>query len=248
MLLAPAIAPATAGATGSYPGETLSLKQTGPAVVGAVTDFEASGQQTESETDPGGFNLQAFYKPPSVDSTCGASYEQENNTWGSDLANEVHPVVGDWQGTGPTFSVPFKIDFEKAGTELICAYSTWSYDTAAVAQLTVEVAAGSSPSATSNPTPTSNPAPSSGPTVPTDTSKPRVTRSGEKLTCSPGSWAGSPTSYAYSWLLNGRIQTGDHAHTLRVSHKLRGHRVQCGVTASNAAGHSSAISSPYHVH
>jgi hypothetical protein len=242
-----AIDPASAGATGSYPGETLSLKQTGPAAAGTVSNFEAFGQQTDVESDPGGFDLQVFDKPTSVDPTCGAEYDQENNTWGSDLANEFHPVVGDWQGAGTTFSVPFKISFEKPGPELICAYSTWAYDTAAAAQLTVEVAAGSSPSPAQNPAPTavSNPGPSS---VPADTTKPRVTRSGGKLTCSHGTWTGSPSSYAFGWLLNGHRQNGDHARTLEVSPRLRGHSVQCSVTASNAGGHTSAVSSPYHVH
>lgn len=239
-----AIAPASAGATGSYPGETLSLKQTGPATVGPVSSFEAFGQQTESETDAGGFALQVFYKPPSVDPTCGASYGEENNTWGADLANELHPVVGDWQGSGTTFSVPFKIEFDKPGAELICAYSTWSFDTAASAQLTVQVAGAPGTSTTPTPTSTST----SAPLRPSDTTKPRVSRSGTKLMCSPGTWASSPTSYSYSWLSNGHALAGAHAHALSVSHKLHGHRVQCSVTASNAVGRTTAISSPYRVH
>jgi len=233
------------------------LTETSPAVVGVAVNFQASGAQTDVESDAGGFSLEVFYKPTSVDPTCAPSYLGENNTWGGDLANEFHPVVGLWQEMGTSFSVPFKIAFEKAGTMIICAYSEWATDTAAAAQLTVEVAAapgsnstsGSSPAANPGPTATPNATPNPSPAMrPMNTSKPHVKRSGNKLTCNPGTWADSPTGYSYSWLLNGHRQNGDHSPTLSVSHKLRGHSVQCSVTASNAAGHTTAISSPYRVH
>ena len=52
-LLLPAIAAAPASATGAYPGETLSVAQSNPAVVGQIVNFVASGQQTDVESDPG---------------------------------------------------------------------------------------------------------------------------------------------------------------------------------------------------
>ena len=195
-----------------------------------------------------------FEKPQAIDPTCAPEYDGENNTWGSDLANEFHPVVGLWQGPGQSFSVPFKIVPDRAGPMLVCAYSVWSFgDTAAVAPpLTVEVAAaaGSAPApAPGNSAPTVNSAPNPGPTArPADTTKPHVTRSGKKLTCNPGTWSGNPTGYAYGWLLNGHRQNGAHSRTLAVSHKLRGHKVQCSVTASNAGGQVTAVSSPFPVH
>ncbi len=255
-LLLPAIAPPPTDATGpSYPGETLSLTQTSPAVVGVAANFEASGQQTDIEGFAGGFDLEVFDKPPSIDPTCAPTYLGENNTWGSDLANELHPVVGLYEGSGMSFSVPFKIVPERVGPILVCAYSDWATDTAAAAPpLTVEVTAApsssTSPGSGSSPgSGVTNSGPSSGsPTQPTDTSKPHVTRSGKKLTCSLGAWLGAPTTYTYSWMLNGRRQNRDHSRILRISHKLRGHSVQCSVTASNAAGQATAVSSPYHVH
>jgi hypothetical protein len=248
-----AIVPVSAGATGSYAGETLSLKQTSPAAVGAVTNFEAGGQQTDVESYAGGFDLQVFYKPVSVDPTCAASYSGEYSSWGADLADEFHPVVGLWQGAASSFSVPFKIKFEKAGQMLVCAYSEWLTDTAAAAQLTVEVAGGSSgnPGPAPNPTPTPSSTPSTNPATvvrPAVTSKPRVTRSGKKLVCSLGTWTNSPTTYSYGWLSNGRRLSADRARTLALNKRLRGHRVQCSVTASNAAGHTTALSPAYRVH
>lgn len=256
-LLLAAIAPASANATGSYPGETLSLTETSPAVVGVAVNFQASGAQTDVESYAGGFSLEVFYKPTSVDPSCAPSFVGENNAWGGDLANEFHPVVGLWQEMGMSFSVPFKIVFEKPGTMLICAYSEWVTDTAAAAQLTVAVTAasgsnstpGSNPAANPSPTATPNTTSNSGPAVrPANMGKPHVTRSGRKLTCHPGTWADSPTGYSYGWLLSGHRLSGDRSATLGVIHKLRGHSVQCSVTASNAAGHTTAVSSPFRVH
>jgi hypothetical protein len=134
---------------------------------------------------------------------------------------------------------------------LLCGYLEWVTDTAAAAApLTVEVAAA--PASPSNPgsspgPPTNAGSKTGGAAKPADTQKPHVTRSGGKLTCNPGHWSGSPT-YTYSWLLNGHRQNGDRGRTLGVSRKLHGHKVQCSVTASNAAGRETAVSSPYHVH
>ncbi|HEX4188982.1 MAG TPA: hypothetical protein VHY83_13890 [Solirubrobacteraceae bacterium] len=222
-----------ASATGSYPGETLSLSQSSPATVGQVVNFAASGQQSDFENYAGGFNLDIFQKPLSVDPTCSASDAGENNTWKADIANEFHPVVGLWQGPGQSFSVPFKIVPEHAGQMLLCGYSEWGGDTAAAGQLTVNVTtAGSGSGSTATPTAT----------------KPRVSRSGKTLTCKAGAFSGNPTHITYGWLVNGRRQGADHGRTLAVSGKLRGRNVQCSVSAANAAGKVTAVSSPYHVH
>ena len=78
--------------------------------------------------------------------------------------------------------------------------------------------------------------------------KPRVTRSGNRLRCTPGTWANSPTGFAYHWLVGGKSKAGARSATLTVTHLVRGHKVQCGVKASNSAGSASALSTPFHVH
>jgi hypothetical protein len=238
-LLVPGIMAAPASATGaSYPGETLSLAQSGPAVVGQADTFVASGQSPDEEI--GGYALNVFQKDPHVDSTCAPSYLEEETTHITEIATERWPVVGLFLGQSTTtFSEPFKIVPEQAGPMLLCGYLDWTTDTAAAAApLTVEVAAAPASAGGSK---------AGGPAKPTDTQKPRVMRSGGKLTCNPGTWSGDPT-FTYSWLLNGQRQKGDHGRTLGVSHKLHGHKVQCSVTASNAAGKDTAVSSPYHAH
>ena len=114
-LLGPAIFAGSAGATGPYPGETLSVAQSGPAVAGQATNFVASGQQTDVNDYAGGFSLDVFEKDPTVDPTCAASYWDETNNAITD-PSELHFIVGDWQGTDTTFSVPFKAVFAEAGT------------------------------------------------------------------------------------------------------------------------------------
>jgi hypothetical protein len=96
-LLASAIGAAPAGATGSYPGETLSLAQSGPATVGQAANITASGQQTDVNSYAGGFNLEVFQKDPARDSTCSPSYIGEKNTYATELPYEKYIVVGEWQ-------------------------------------------------------------------------------------------------------------------------------------------------------
>jgi hypothetical protein len=250
-LLVPAIVAAPASATGEfYPGETLSLAQSGPAVVGQADTFVASGQSPDEEI--GGYALNVFQKDPHVDPTCGPTYLEEENTHITEIATEHWPVVGLFLGQSTkAFSEPFKIVPEHAGPMLLCGYLDWVTDTAAAAApLTVEVATAPAPA--SNPESNTGPSTNAGSNTgvaakPADTKKPHVIRSGGKLTCNPGIWSGDPT-YTYSWLLNGHRQNGDRGRTLGVSHKLRGHKVQCSVTAANAAGKETAVSSPYHVH
>jgi hypothetical protein len=130
----------SASATGSYPGETLALALQGSAVVGKEANFVASGNQTDVNTYNSGGNYSAFSlvvyaKDPRVDPTCAASYPAEQNAAIGD-PNESQVVFGLGQGTGMTFSVPFKFVLARTGPVLLCGYSEiYGSDTAASAQL-----------------------------------------------------------------------------------------------------------------
>jgi hypothetical protein len=67
-------------------------------------------------------------------------------------------------------------------------------------------------------------------------------RSGKKLVCQRGSWSNNPSRYSYGWLVNGKRKRGARGRTLGVTRKLRGRKVQCRVTAYNAAGATTARS------
>jgi hypothetical protein len=133
-----------AAATGTYPGETLSLALSGSSLVGKETNFVASGNQTDvNQYNSGGgysaFSLEVFAKDPRVDPTCSPSYPGEQNASISD-PSETQIVIGQGQGTATTFSIPFKAVFARAGPVLLCAYSEiYGTDTAASAQLKFDV-------------------------------------------------------------------------------------------------------------
>jgi len=63
------------------------------------------------------------------------------------------------------------------------------------------------------------------PAAPVNLKKPRVKRSHGRLVCRPGRWANHPTSISHRW-------------------RVRGGRVRCVVTATNAAGATTAASRP----
>jgi hypothetical protein len=237
-LAGPAVLAGPAGATGpSYPGETLSVTQTGPAVAGQAVSFLATGQQTDIDNIVGGFGLDAFEKDPSVDPTCAPDYWDESNNAVTD-PTELHFIIGDWEGLGQTFSVPFKAVFSKPGPVLICAYSTWITDTAASAVLTVNV---TSPGSTGTTTPPSQTA------KPVNTTPPHVARQHNKLTCGKGAWSNSPASFSFRWL-TGHHELPGAKPSLVVSRSLRGHQVRCSVSARNSAGTTTAVSRAVWVH
>jgi hypothetical protein len=226
---------ASAGATGpTYPGETLTITESASAVIGLETGFVATGQQADVDDDPLGFDFAAFVKDASVDPACSPSFTEEEADALGDPTEQWVTAPTLFQGTNTTFSIPFKLNFARAGTFLLCGYTEYLDDTAAATSLTVTVP------------PPAPPVPVI--VKPANTTRPTITRSGSRLSCRAGVWSGAPTHYGYAWFVSGRGMMGVHAQTLRISRALRGHRVQCGVTASNAAGVTTARSNSYHVH
>jgi hypothetical protein len=90
------------------------------------------------------------------------------------------------------------------------------------------------------------------PTVkPANTALPAITGSaalGQTLSCSPGTWSGTPTPMlAYQWLRDGSEIAGANAGTYTVQEADQGHAIACEVTATNTAGEASAESAPVDV-
>ena len=74
---------------------------------------------------------------------------------------------------------------------------------------------------------------------PTNTGLPIVSgtpKAGGKLTCSPGSWTGAPTSFAYQWSRDGTPIQGTTSSTYTVQKSDEGLTLTCAVIASNAKG------------
>lgn len=68
---------------------------------------------------------------------------------------------------------------------------------------------------------------------------PHVTQSGAVLNCTMGNWNGEPTSYAYQWQLNG-VNVGTNAANYTIHADEVGQTATCTVTATNAAGSTTA--------
>jgi hypothetical protein len=85
--------------------------------------------------------------------------------------------------------------------------------------------------------PTTAPPPASG--VPANTVLPAISGTAKakgKLTCSPGTWTGSPTSFSYRWNRYGTPIVGATASTYTVQTADEGAALTCTVTAANATG------------
>ncbi len=97
------------------------------------------------------------------------------------------------------------------------------------------------------------PAPGPGPgpglgvgSVPANTGLPAVTgtpKAGNTLTCSPGTWTGSPTAYAYQWNRYGTPLAGVTRNTYRLGTLDEGSTLTCRVIASNAFGQGAPATS-----
>lgn len=81
--------------------------------------------------------------------------------------------------------------------------------------------------------------------LPLNTSRPTLTRSGSILTCRRGGWRNA-VGFSYAWRVNGVAKKHPTPRLrLGIAHKPRS--VNCSVTASNAAGTTTASSAPLRV-
>jgi hypothetical protein len=67
---------------------------------------------------------------------------------------------------------------------------------------------------------------------------------GQTLTCSTGSWANNPSSFAFAWLRDGAPIVGQSGNTYVVQAADRGHSISCQVTASNSGGEYTIVGLP----
>ena len=134
-------------------------------------------------------------------------------------------------------ATPLNLDVQAAGTA------------SAPAPAAPAAAPAGTPAGTpaNGPAPTAAAAPTAPAAKPASVRRPQVTRTARALTCNPGRWSNDATTFAYSWLVNGKPKTGATGKKLGVTRALRGRKVQCSVTASNAAGGTTAVSAALRV-
>jgi hypothetical protein len=75
--------------------------------------------------------------------------------------------------------------------------------------------------------------------APTNVDVPFVEQAGSALSSTMGNWTGEPTSYSYAWQINGNA-AGTDAATYNVQAGDVGGTATCTVTATNAAGSTTA--------
>lgn len=103
---------------------------------------------------------------------------------------------------------------------------------------TVDLSGGSSASIAIASAATAPPANTAAPALTTD----GTPQTGETISCTTGSWTGSPTSYAYQWKRDGTNIAGATGSTYLLAVADEGHAITCTVTATNAGGNASASS------
>jgi hypothetical protein len=216
-------------------GQTHTLNLSAPsstAVVGQTIVIQASGSNEQEPIVDFSSYLTVVVIPTSVLSACPADYSSgkqvalSSGAQGGEVLDEHHREDEDAAGN---FSMPVAYTPGTPGRFLICGYT----DDAATTTLATASLALTMEAAGSGPGPAAEPA---------SIKRPRVRRSGKKLVCQRGSWSNNPSRYSYGWLVNGKRKRGARGRTLGVTRKLRGRKVQCRVTAHNAAGTTTALS------
>lgn len=223
---------------------TFTLTLSGPqnAVVGQPFALTANGTDP---TDQGALYLEVDAIPASVTSSCPSGYLD-----GSQLATSTGGALVAFDDrenldSAGSFSMPVGYTAKVAEETLFCGYTDdGAADTLATASWLVNV----QPAGGQTPPPTGTPPPTATTGKPINDKKPHVTRSRNVLTCSRGSWANNPVNFSFRWIVDGRTRHGARSVRLTVTRGLRGRQIRCSVTASNAAGVSSASSAPFTVH
>ena len=228
---------APAGADGN--GYTLQMSASSNPPAGQPFVITASGV---SPPAGGVVYLDIYEIPASVTTTCPASYLDAGQLAGGSGGDDVAFYDRETTDASGNFSMPVAFTPSKPGGYLFCGYTDdEATDTLAAATLLENaVSPGSGGGGQGGQ--------SQGAVMPANTAKPRVIRSGNQLRCTRGSWANAPTHFAYHWLVGGKTKAGATSSKLAIAHGVHGHKVRCGVKASNAAGSSSALSAPVTVH
>jgi hypothetical protein len=229
---------APAGSALAADVNTLNIAGPAGGTVGQPMVFQISGNNPFNPDYSASFWYRAAVLSKSVVPACpadaGDGIQLAINT-GAAVPVFLEQETIDWDGN---FSQTFAYTPGAPGTQLLCVYTTdLTGYTLATASMTLDVRGAST-------TPAQPPAAGA---KPANTKAPRITRSGGRLVCSPGSWSNSTGDYAYGWSVNGKRKRGAAGRKLRVTRALRGRKVACRVTASNATGAATAVSRPVRV-
>jgi len=237
-----ALGASAAPASANSPGYALQMTAPSSPPAGQPFIIAASGT---SPIDGGVVYLDVYEIPASVTTTCPASYLDAGQLAGGSGGQDVAFYDREATDASGNFSMQVAFTPSASGGYLFCGYTDDEATDTLAADTLLEnvVSAGSGGGGQGG-----QGGQGQGAVKPANTAKPRVIRSGNELRCTRGSWANAPAHFAYHWVVGGKTKTGATSPKLTITHGLHGHKVQCGVKASNAAGSSSALSAPFEVH
>lgn len=149
------------------------------------------------------------------------------------------------QGSWAWFPTTFAYSWRRDGGE-VATGSTYTLAAADAGRSITCVVTASNPggAASSTSGAVNPPAPPATP-APQNTERPGIqgtTVVGNTLTCTPGAWTGSPSSYAYSWRRDGAAIAGATGSTYALVAADAGKTITCTSTASNSGGATTAVS------
>jgi hypothetical protein len=212
---------------------TLGLSGPATAFVGEPVVFDVSGTAAPPAEYWALSWIDVYAIPPSVVSACpvddGSAAQLATRAGGAILTIAMRPnkdAAGNFANqVGATPSAP--------GTILICAYTVNEEGlTLSRASRTLTIRDGVAEPSDAEPR---------------NLQRPLLSHARNRLVCSPGVWSSAVRGYSYRWLVNGTRVRGARRRTLAVTARLRGRPVRCRVTASNAAGATTALSAPLRI-
>ena len=157
------------------------------------------------------------------------------------LAGVLTCSTGTWSGSPTGYTYQWKRDGATIAGEVATTHTVVTADQSHTLTCTVTATnpTGSTPATSAG---TAIPA---GAVAPANTVLPAITGTatvGNTLTCSQGTWSGSPTSYAYQWKRDGTQLGGKTTSTYVVDVNDKDTTLTCTVTATNPQGSTPATS------
>jgi uncharacterized delta-60 repeat protein len=189
-----------------------------------------------SSVDPGGDVALARYLPGAPTNTSAPSIPSSR-----DVGQTVACNHGTWTSSPTSFAFSWTRDGATIANEHASSYKLRAGDAGHTIRCRVVAhnAGGDSQPATSNALSVTNAPPSntSPPTIPS------TGKAGDQVTCKPGTWTGSPTSFAFGWTFDGSSIANQHGETYKLGAGDVAHKIRCQVVARNAGGDSAPATS-----
>jgi hypothetical protein len=193
----------------------------------------------------GGFT---FWTAPADDSTSGPGGQPPVNTVAPQIqgtptqGQSVTCTQGTWTNSPTGYSYVWQRNGSPIGGATSSSYTIQAADVGQnlTCVVTASNAAGSGQASSAAVVPVASVQAPVNQTRPQISGTPAV---GNVLTCSQGTWTNSPTGYSYAWIRNASTTVGS-ASSYTVQAADAGQVLTCSVTASNAAGATTAVSDP----